>query len=308
MSKIFAYIEEGKLYIKKQGKRDYSLRDETILLDKMVDGKQYKSLLRSTNYDQINTIILEEQINYFDTQFTVIVYIKADKIMYYKASNNKYSKLVQVKRKVLKIGLSKKKLKFYIVAFIINPFELVCSDIVVSIGGSKDKTINLKKYKNASNLYRKSIVNIHHISFNINKELQHEGPINNTCKIKMLIQNSPTNYVLNKKDKKNKNVRNYYVPMKAIYKKQFALHIRRSVTGTIVFVKRKKENIEYKTKFRILESNSIATLLFIASRVYKLIDKRKVNLYFEKFASKAEEGAFEIFKLALLNCESKITL
>ena len=85
--------------------------------------------------------------------------------------------------------------------------------------------------------------------------------------------------------------------MKSIYAKNFALHIRRSITGYLMFVKRLKEPIEKTLKFKIIESKIVSKCLYNIGKYLSKHRKKKINVFHEKFSSKAEEGAYDLFLL-----------
>ncbi len=91
--------------------------------------------------------------------------------------------------------------------------------------------------------------------------------------------------------------REVWVPTHSVYCKGYALHIRRNVPGSYVVVKREMEPIEHDALWRFKESKPISFLLFQLGRVVNHIPgRKKVALFFEKQAEKAEEGTFELCK------------
>lgn len=305
MSKIVAYIDNDILHINKKGQRNYSAQNEKIAIEEMLLGFQYSSKIKSTNDEQKYTILLEQKVYRTSVESTLIVFIKVDRVYYYIAAENIYGKLVSIKSKVLKISLSNRKFKIHLIAYILNPFNLVCNNGVVSIGGSEDQEIKLKQYKNTPAKFEKITKNVHVVSYNLRDEIDCVSEINNLCKIKIKINGTQQESILTKKDKKIKDKRLYYVPMMSIYLRDYAIQVRRSLTGSIVFVKRKRESIEYNFKFKVLESPAVALVLKLSARVYKKIRKKTINLYYEKFASKAEEGAFDLFQMTAKSTQSK---
>ena len=61
-------------------------------------------------------------------------------------------------------------------------------------------------------------------------------------------------------------------------------------------VKRLKEPVENTFKFRILESTIMSFFMYHLGKFLKNRRRKKINLYYEKFAGKAEEGVFDFCK------------
>ena len=66
--------------------------------------------------------------------------------------------------------------------------------------------------------------------------------------------------------------------MKSIYAKEFAMHIRRSASGCLVFVKRLKEPIEKTLKFRFLESKIVSGIMYKLGKFCGKHRKKKINV------------------------------
>lgn len=305
MSKIVAYIEDNKLHIKKEGTRNYSDYNEIVALDEMVIGKQYKSLQKSTNPAQNFKVILEEEVYCNGITGTLIVYIKNANINYYFAEKNVYTKLVQLKKKVLFIGMNKRKINILFIGFIINPFLLDVSGTEFSIGGVKNYKLKLKEYKDSPGIYSKLFHNIYLVRFDIRKEIAFESSINSDIEIICKVNGRALAYPVKYIKKINKNKRKYYAPIKAVFTGNYAVHVRSNLNGKLIFVKRKIEPIEKNILYRIYSSELCLILFSFLSKMYCKCVRRKINLYFEKFAMKAEEGALDLCELAQDSIMSK---
>ncbi len=93
--------------------------------------------------------------------------------------------------------------------------------------------------------------------------------------------------------------------MKSVFVKDFAIHIRRTIKGNLVLVKRLKEPIENTLKFKIMESKIVSNLLYGISKILVPRRKKKISLFYEKFSSKAEEGTYDLFLLMQKNRNTK---
>lgn len=91
--------------------------------------------------------------------------------------------------------------------------------------------------------------------------------------------------------------REAWVPTHSVYCDGYALHIRRNFSGTYVVVKREMYPVEHELGFRIKESKPVSFLMFQLGRIMNHIPgRKKVAIFFEKRAEKAEEGTFELCK------------
>jgi hypothetical protein len=98
--------------------------------------------------------------------------------------------------------------------------------------------------------------------------------------------------------RKKKHTKLYYLPfsVRRDWKKGDCLHLRRTAAGNLVIMRRPLTPIEYTTRFRILESRPLSLLFYLGARLVNLFARRKVIIFYEKFAEKAEEGVFELFQ------------
>lgn len=96
--------------------------------------------------------------------------------------------------------------------------------------------------------------------------------------------------------KKQHENKEYYVPLKSTYRDDLALQIRRTFYGHLTLVKRPMEEIEYTKFFRFMGSRPVTAVLFYSGKLFKLFRRKKIALFYEKLAAKAEEGTFELFQ------------
>lgn len=96
--------------------------------------------------------------------------------------------------------------------------------------------------------------------------------------------------------KKQHENKEYYVPLMGIYTKGYALQVRRTFYGHLTLVKRPMEEIEYTKDFRFKESRPVTALLFYTGKLFKVFRRKKIALFYEKLAAKAEEGTYELFE------------
>ena len=327
MSTVVAKIEDGKIIIRKVRARQTANDVEEIPLQLMEYGKLYTSKIKITNEELLNKIFLLETIerekkdvednaeeieNESDKkqkiqEDVIIVFSENGKIKYSYCNEEKaYKRIIKVKYKVLKLSLTKKKLKLKVLAYIINKYNLNINNEKLYINQVTGKECKLKqtdhKMKKIEMLTTK---NIYSFSFNIKDVLEDVSEVNGNIRISLQINEKNIDYRIGIRDKKIKNKRYYYAPIRSKYIDEFALHIRRTPRGNLVLVKRLKEPIENTVKFKIMESRIISTLMYNTSKILKKIIRKKINLFYEKFSSKAEEGAYDLFLLAKKSNNSK---
>jgi len=139
---------------------------------------------------------------------------------------------------------------------------------------------------------------IHRFKIPVESLLSDDTQINNTLNIMLKVDGIELDYRIGKKfRKKNANIRHYYAPYKGCYLKNFAVHVRRTDRGNFSIVKRPKEEIEEHLWFKLMESKCVSWLFYHLGK-WKSKHGKNVNLYYEKFAGKAEEGAYDLFLLA----------
>ena len=90
-----------------------------------------------------------------------------------------------------------------------------------------------------------------------------------------------------------RNRKLYYVPFGARFQGDHAEHLRRTSQSTLVFVRRPKYKIEESVRFRVRESKLVTFALYVVSSL--TASPNGPVVFYEKFASKADEGAFELF-------------
>ena len=325
MSTIKAEYSDGILTIKKIRARQTEKDIEQIPLQLLEYGKQYKSKIKVTNEEMVNKVFLIQKIdkkdlNEFDEEDdeqedsdtdidldedadekiqddVVIVYSVNKKVKYaFCTEEAAYKKLLKVRHKVLKLSITKKKIKLTLVAYLVNKYNLNINSEKLYIDQVLGQECELKEYDHKlSKIELLKHRPIHKFSFSMKDILQDISEINGNMRMAVDIDGKIIDYRIGIRDKKLKNKRYYYSPIKAKYVGDYALHFRRTTKGNLVLVKRLKEPIENTFKFRFMESRFVSGLLYKISKILLKIRSKKINLYYEKFSSKAEEGAYDLF-------------
>ncbi|MBR2786971.1 MAG: CDP-glycerol glycerophosphotransferase family protein [Clostridia bacterium] len=323
MSEIYVELTDNNLII---DRKRYRKTDNAINIDlgSMILDKVYEKRIKSLPKFQKNTILLLRKIENctndtqgYDISYNevdssdciddryLLVYTNSNNIKYVVSSKSKvYKHLISLKYKVLNVRLTKKKVSFVVLAYIVNKYNLPIKNINFKIGDVLQKKTELKQYKNK--ISKKKMLSdnlIHKYEFEINEIINDDSFINGAVKFSISVDNVDTDFQIGKKQKNIKTKKDYYIPMISKYVNNYAIHVRRTMKGNFILVKRLMEPVEYKRSFRFLESKCISRCFYCASKL--MHRRKKINIFFEKFSEKAEEGTFELCKMAQKSSKSK---
>jgi len=295
MSKIEVTYKDNILKIEKQAARKNNSNIELIQTNILEFDKEYDSNIRITNMKENNKVFFLQEID--EEKNVIVVYSNKNKIKYsYCNKERAYKKLVQLRFRVLKLSFTKRKLKIKVLAYIVNKYNMEITNTKFYIDSFLNKECKLKQYKDQISKWRMlEDRNVYTFKFDIEDIVKSDSLINGIVRFSLNIQGDEIPYQIGIFDKKIKNKRYYYAPIRSKYVKDFAIHIRRTPKGNLVLVKRLKEPIENTFKFRFMESKIISNTLYGISKILLKVRKKKINLFYEKFSSKAEEGAYDLF-------------
>lgn len=319
MSKIKVTLKKEILTIEKKNSRKSDEYIENIPLDTMEYGKDYKSNITVTNQDERNKVLFIKRLKNDKTKETledeeesysnnvIVVYSRENEIRYsYCSEETAYKRIIKLRYKVLGISLNKRRLKIRVLAYLVNPYKLDIKHTKFYIDEVLGKECNLKQYKTQlSKLQMLEGHNIYTFKFKMKDIIKDESVINGAIRFGINIDGNEIGYRIGILKPNIKNPQHYYAPIKSVYTKDFAVHIRRTIKGNLTLVKRRKEPIENTLKFRILESKFISGLFYNISKILVPKRKNKINIFYEKFASKAEEGTYDLFLLMQKNKRGK---
>lgn len=205
-------------------------------------------------------------------------------------------KQVKLKYKVLSLKLNRNEAIIKMIAYFDNSAGLEIGRTRLYIDG--DTFLDIKLAECKGTLSRSSrLKQVHVFRFKIRDILDDESRINSIVRITAEIEGQEVSYAI-KEDRKYRNNKFNYLPVESVYVDDFALHFRHSFIGTLKLVKRRMEDIESTFFFRFMESAPVSALLYGIGRLRVKLRKKKLNIYYEKFCSKADEGTFELFKLS----------
>lgn len=331
MSRIFAELSGNELIIKNIERHRKGDNDIQIInLENLGLNRQYISLVKISNSKQLNKIILMQEVssefalsiaiqraknqeksedeiqNIIDEhedlknnnemkKMAVAVYIKDEMVCYcYGEISQIYKKLVEFIYKIASVKLNRNGISIFLYLYIINKFKLDITDKWVEVSEFINESVEIHeapgKISKAKILFSKYKTRINIKKSELEKD---EIPINNYITMNMKVNGETVTYRLGKKKLRLKEWVEYYFPMKSMYNDEYAMHIRRDKNSNLVLVKRLKEPIENTLKFKILESNFLSFLFYHLGRFLKKRRFKKINLFYEKFAGKAEEGVFD---------------
>ena len=192
-------------------------------------------------------------------------------------------------------------MSFTVFAYIVNQYNFNLKDIQFSVDSQNSINTNIKQYKQKESNFKLMLKNnIYKYKFSIDNLLTTDEAINNSIKYKLNVNGYDIEYKLKIRDKNienNKKARKYYnLPLKSKYIKGNAVHIRRTIYGSLILVKRVMEDIEKTKKFKILESKAISKCMYVIGKIGTKVRRKKINIFYEKFASKAEEGVYDLYQ------------
>ena len=323
MSKIEVSFKDNILTIKKDSIRVNKDVEENIDINTLAYDQVYFSEIKPSTAKDRNTVFFfaeaerrksargEIQAQDDDTdnddeekiqnKNAVIVY-SADGIIKYSYCNleKALKKMVQLKYKVFKFRLTKHSVKINLLAYLVNKYSAKIGNIKFFIDGKIYKECKLKQYqKQISKWNMLKDQNVYRFKFNLKDILDDSSTINGAIRFEVEVNGYNVDYKIGKVDKKIKSKKlpkKYYnLPIKTVNVGEYAVHIRRTISGNFVFVQRLLEPIEKTFKFRFLESKFISWTMYHLGKFGTKHRKKKINLFYEKFASKAEEGVYELY-------------
>lgn len=321
MNKVTAELNENKLCIIRE--KNGVLFDHLELNIDDIPFKEIQVLseiIKKEEKEIQYQIFLLERIEGTDVEEVeqvILVYSTRKYIKYIITSRAEaYRRLIIRHNRLMYACINSRSLSFFWFGYLVNRYHLDISEIKVCVDEINciPCKVNVLSDEIKQNLYNR-LKNIHKITFSMNDLIYKNAVIN--CNVKFMLRVNDTEVIIPMK-RKNAKIeeqeegwaekmlrRNYYIPMKSKFCRNYAFHIRRSLAGNIVFVRRQMEEIEHTIKFRFLESKLFSFILYHIGKFTKKLRKKKINLFYEKFAEKAEEGSFNLFLKAQDSKKSK---
>lgn len=238
----------------------------------------------------------------------LFVYTDKKKVYYgYMQAANFYKLIVKYSYKVLSVGLKKGYLDLKILSYLQNP----CAQVQIEntrfyIDEKNNVESGIRVYP--EKIGKKKVLidrNYQHIRYPLANLLTDDTQLNNMLLMMVTVNGVDVDFRIGKKEKKIPSKRMYYAPYKATSFKNFAIHLRRTDRGNFAIVKRPMETIEYGTWFKFMESRPVSWLFYHIGKICGKLGRKNINLFYEKFAEKAEEGTFDLFQMAQQEGNSK---
>lgn len=208
-------------------------------------------------------------------------------------------RLVSVDSKVLFVTLTRNHLHVLYYLSIVNPYALHISNTALFVD---DRNVLTQKLRVALSLGPSKIsklAGVRYAKFKTSNLVEGEDIVNlSTLKVAMNINGDWAQFNLKMPSKKIKKTQFYYVPLTSLYYRGYALHVRRTSKASVMLVRRHMEKMEYNYAIRFLESKPVGFIMYGVARLARKVGRSNVNVFFEKFSAKAEEGAFDVFKRA----------
>lgn len=313
-------LQYGKKYSSYVKLRSQKGADKIILFQEMeiepLDGMEISldgaSLLQQEMTTDVNAEN-EERASETEEELLIehkvlFVYTDKKKVYYgYMQAANFYKLIVKYTYKVLSINLKNGYLNLKILSYLQNP----CNQIQIEstrfyIDEKNNVESDIKVYP--EKIGKKKVLadwNYQHIRYPLADLLTDETQLNNMLLMMVTINGIDVDFRIGKKEKKIPSKRMYYAPYKATFFKNFAIHLRRTDRGNFAIVKRPMEAIEYGAWFKFIESRPVSWLFYHLGKICGKLGRKNINLFYEKFAEKAEEGTFDLFQMAQKEGNSK---
>ena len=308
MSKICVEFQDDVLTIRCVRTRMTPEDTETANVTGIEFGRKYRTNMPVRNKAQKNKIFYMEPVQVAvknpaslpilaegTKDGPVLAVWSNDKYIYYGylLRSSVYKEIIKFSYKVLYLGLSRRYLSLWMIGYFQTGSE-------IPIQGQRFYIESTMKIDSALIPKWKLLLqhNFQHFKIPLESLLSEDTQINNMLNIMLNVNGLELDYRLGKKFRSiGANIRHYYAPYKSRYLKDFAIHVRRTDRGNFSIVKRPKEEVERGLRFKIMESRGISWLLYHLGKWWGK-HGRNVNLFYEKFSEKAEEGAFDLFLMA----------
>lgn len=274
---------------------DFELTDEENI-ENVLDDSDSENL--NENADE-NSIVGDEenQEEAVENKHILFVISTGNRVHYgYMKKVQAYKLLLRFIYKVLSVNLKNGYLNVRMLSYLVNTYDVQVDSIRFSVDEKNWSSLQMNAYP--AKISKRRLLkerNYQHIKLPLKDMLTDETKINNMLNVMVTVDGVELDFRIGKKNRKMKNSRKYYAPYKSCYFKGYAIHVRRTVRGNFAIVKRPMEAIEHTLWFKFMESKVMSFLLYNLGKLVRKVSSKKINLFYEKFAEKAEEGTFDLF-------------
>lgn len=310
MSRMVVELKENNLTI--QCKKSRMRPNDTQVVDirTLFYGRRNVSYVVTHRESELNRILFWKEMDIpalgqmagkeNDKKVLFVITVNGKVLYGYMEAANIYKLMMEFVYKLVSIGLWGKKLRISTLSYLVNQNQDIDIDNVrFYVDEVNQVPVNVKIYKNRiSKLKVLFDRNYQKVKIPLEQLLTDDTMNNNMLNMMVCVNGTDVDFRIGKKKRNLENVRKYYAPYKSCYMNHFAIHLRRTDRGNFAIVKRPMEEIEHTLKFRILESRLVSWAMYHLGKMVGKRSKKNVNLFFEKFAQKAEEGAYDLFRIA----------
>lgn len=312
MNKLNIQLDATELKVEQKRARVTPDDIDSIEISSIKPGSRHRLSIVPVRNSQKNKIWLVKHLESINS--SVVVYSNENAFYCYRhiSNNNPLASFISVKSRVLWLGLNRWHLRILTGLYITDTYNILSGykniKTTIYIDNHNSKRIDVPISKHEPSKLNILLKGVRFLSFPMSKLAGiKDAPINMPVQLRIEADDeAPFRYDLHKIDRYIKNPLFYYAPIKAIhFQAEKAVHVRRSRLGAVVLMRRYLEPIEKTARFRFYESRLVSFLMYRLAAIIGRISKRKINIYYEKNAAKAEEGTFEVFLSARDSTASK---
>ena len=226
----------------------------------------------------------------------LMVYAKAANVKCVLATQNgALLRLVDRVNETISASLTRSGLDIRWFGGIINRMGVEISDGKIHVGNRLSRPFDIPVA--SENFSRKKTDSryLRQIHFDLSELTGHPGEVNARVNISLKINGYPCTFPVKVHSLIRENDRYRHVPVSCFYKKPYAIQLRYSSAGNLVFLCRPMADIEHSSYFRFWNTPLVSGIMYHIGHLFKKISSRKIALFYEKFCDKAEEGTYEIF-------------
>lgn len=283
----------------------YNPKDtEKIEISAIEPGSTVPLGVQSKSFYYVNKILLVEDIE--DTSDVLVVYTQDGYVYAYRHNNvnsHPLTRFMTVRSKAFFVWLSRRSLQLAYVSCVINKYQLPVKEIRFSIGNEVERFKKIPVFSEGIKPIELLRRGVSYDRVLLKPLLQGEPQINSSISISVKIDDRysdrTASHFLTRGTKLYTNrPKWYYAPITQTRRNGFNVNIRRNGHGGLSIVRRRLGDVENTLRFRFYESVLVSFILYHLAHTVRKLSRKKVNLYFEKLAGQAEEGAIDVFRKA----------
>ncbi len=243
-------------------------------------------------------VLLVEKVP--QSEETLVVYTDEFEVLYYRHKQqdvHPLTRLMIVKSRAFFVRINKRGMRLIYTLGIENKYGLPVKAAYLTVGEDVKIKKNYPVYKYLPSKLKMIIGGTFHDHIPISSLLGDEPSINEPIRVSLDMGGEIAHHSLSRGSKYIKSSKWFYAPLVQTRANGYSLSIRRGAWGGLVLVRRQLEDVENRMSFRILESKIVSFMIYHTAHIVRKISKKKVNIFFEKNANQAEEGAIDIFRV-----------